>query len=206
MGAGISNSEILETLTKLNAALSRPVWLFGGVAVDFLVGRWTRPHGDIDVCTYGDYRGQLTQELNAIGFHTDNIGWITHWACGEAAWRLEMVFFERGPEYSGVLVIRPKEAVGVPGCYPTLAGYLDPDRRATLDGVTFRVCSPAGEWLARAPGLEVVEGRRPDPKIEHDRLLLEGLLPAAERAELRDVASQRARVAQSISRPNSPPT
>ena len=34
---------------RLNSVLSQPVWLFGGVAVDFLVGRWTRPHGDIDI-------------------------------------------------------------------------------------------------------------------------------------------------------------
>jgi hypothetical protein len=196
MSAGISHREILETLARLNAALSRPVWLFGGVAVDFLAGRWTRPHGDIDICTYGDYRDRLTEELNAIGFHTQSTGWLTHWARGEAAWRLEVVFFERGPEpHSGLLVIRPGDAAGVPGRYPMLASYLDPERRATLDGVTFRVCSPAGEWLARAPGLEVVEGRRPDPKLEHDRLLLEGLLPATELAALREMASQRAKQA-----------
>ncbi len=196
MGAGISNREILETLTKLNAVLSQPVWLFGGVGVDFLVGRWTRPHGDIDICTYDDYRAKLTQELNSTGFHTQDTGWITHWACGGAAWRLEVVFFERAPEHSGILVIPPGAGAGVPGRYPTLPDYLDPERRATLEGATFRVCSPAGEWLARAPGLEVVKGRPADPKVEHDRLLLEGLLSAAELAALRDLAARRAGAAK----------
>ena len=64
-------------------------------------------------------------------------------------------------------------------------GYLDPDRYATLEGVTFRVCSPAGEWLARAGGTQVVAGRPSDPKIEHDRLLLEGLLTREELEKLR---------------------
>jgi hypothetical protein len=48
-GSPVSEVEILDTLSLLNARLSEPVWLFGGVAVDFLVGRWTRPHGDIDL-------------------------------------------------------------------------------------------------------------------------------------------------------------
>ena len=48
-GSPVSEAETLDVLSLLNARLSEPVWLFGGVAVDFLVGRWTRPHGDIDL-------------------------------------------------------------------------------------------------------------------------------------------------------------
>jgi hypothetical protein len=157
------------------------------VAVDFLVGRWTRPHHDIDLNAYRDYRNQLTEELNAIGFHTADEGWLTHWALGDCEWRLEVVFLERAQNNTGVLVIRPEDAVGVPGRYEMLPGYLDPDRYATLDGVTFRVCSPAGEWLARARGSEVVAGRQRDPKVEHDRLLLESLLPPGELESLRRI-------------------
>jgi hypothetical protein len=190
VSASISNKEILETLTGLNSVLSRPVWLFGGVAVDFLAGRWTRPHGDIDINAYASDRGQLARELNAIGFHTNNSGWLTHWTRGKAEWRLEVVFLERGPADSGILVIPPDDPIGVPGRHATLAGYLDPNRRATLDGVTFRVCSPSGEWLARVSAPGIIKGRPPDPKIERDRILLESLLPAAELATLRDLASR----------------
>lgn len=193
MGAGVSNSEILQTLTRLNAGLSGPVWLFGGVAVDFLVGRWTRPHGDIDLNAYSQHREQLTRELNAIGFHTPDTGWLTHWAYREAQWQLEVAFLELGPEHSGVVVIQPGEAAGTPGRYPTLPGYLDPNRYATLEGVTFRVCSPAGEWLARTTGLEVIEGRPLDPKLQHDRRLLEEMLTEAELTALRNIAAQRAK-------------
>ena len=190
MSASVSNKEILETLTGLNSVLSQPVWLFGGVAVDFLVGRWTRPHGDIDINAYASYRRQLTRELNAIGFHTNNSGWLTHWAREKAEWRLEVVFLERGSADSGILVIPPDDPIGVPGRHATLAGYLDPNRHATLDGVTFRVCSPSGEWLARVVAPGIIKGRPPDPKIEHDRILLESLLPAAELATLRNLASR----------------
>jgi hypothetical protein len=190
MGAGVSNTEIIETLTSLNHALSRPVWLFGGVAVDFLVGRWTRPHGDIDLNAYREHRTQLTHELNAIGFYTNDTGWLTHWAKGELPWRLEIAFLEPGIGDSGILVIQPDDPIGVPGSYATLPGYLDPNRRATLDGVTFRVCSPSGEWLARAKQNQVFPNRPPDPKVKHDLLLLETIIPQTELRSLRDLASQ----------------
>ena len=102
MSASVSNKEIFETLTGLNSVLSRPVWLFGGVAVDFLVGRWTRPHGDIDINAYASDRRQLARELNAIGFHTNNSGWLTHWARGRLNGALKLYFLsvaQRTPEF-----------------------------------------------------------------------------------------------------------
>ena len=166
------------------------MWLFGGVAVDFLVGRWTRPHGDIDLNAYAEDRSQLTRELKTVGFHTNDTGWLTHWMKGELAWRLEIVFLERGTEDSGIVVIRPEDSVGVPGSYATLPGYLDPNRRATLDGVTFRVCSPSGEWLARANQNQFIPNRQPDPKLPHDLLLLETIISPTELRSLQDLMSQ----------------
>ena len=184
-GTPVSEVEILETLSLLNARLSEPVWLFGGVAVDFLVGRWTRPHGDIDLNAFEDSRERIAGELEAIGFRSADKGWLTHWRRDNKPWRLELVFLERTQEGSAVLVIAPDAPVGVPGRYPMPPGYLDQERYATLDGVRFRVCSPSGEWLARTNARQVVAGRQLDPKIEHDRLLLEGLLGPAEIGRLR---------------------
>jgi hypothetical protein len=190
-GSPVSEAEILDTLSLLNARLSEPVWLFGGVAVDFLVGRWTRPHSDIDLNTYADSRERLTEELEAIGFRSADKGWLTHWRRDDKPWRLELAFLERTEDGSAVLVIAPDAAVGIPGRYPMLAGYLDPDRYATLGGVRFRVCSPSGEWLARANAREVIAGRQPEPKIEHDRLLLERLLGPEEVSRLRHSRGER---------------
>src|SRR5262245_55135300 len=120
----VSEIEILETLSLLNARLSDPVWLFGGVAVDFLVGRWTRPHGDIDLNAYADSRERLTQELEAIGFRSADKGWLTHWQHDKRPWRLELVFLERMQDGSAALVIAPDAPVGVPGHYPMITGYL----------------------------------------------------------------------------------
>jgi Aminoglycoside-2''-adenylyltransferase len=180
--------EIVETLRALNARLNDPVWLFGGVAVDFLVGRWTRPHGDIDLHAYSDSRGRLSEDLRSIGFRSADEGWLTHWARGEKGSDLEVVFLERSADNSGVVVIPAGAPIGVPGRYPLLAEYLDPDRLATLDGVTFRVGSPSGEWLARATATRIFPGRPLEPKIEHDRRLLEGLISPAELDSLRAMA------------------
>src|SRR3954469_2924054 len=184
-GTPVSEVEILETLSLLNARLSEPVWLFGGVAVDFLVGRWTRPHGDIDLNAFEDSRERIAEELEAIGFRSDDKGWLTHWRRDNKPWRLELVFLERTQEGSAVLVIAPDAPVGVPGRYRMPAGYLDRERYATLDGVRFRVCNPSGEWLARTNARQIGAGRPLDPKIEHDRLLLEGPLGPAEIERLR---------------------
>ena len=192
MEAGISNAEILATLRELNAKVRTPLWLFGGVAIDFLVGRWTRPHGDIDLNTLSVYRDNLTHELNQIGYHTSDSGWLTQWFQTGSGRRLEIVFLERGADGSIELHIRQGDPVGVPGRYPMARDYLDPDRFATHDGVTFRVSSPAGEWLARAAGLDVVGGRPPDPKLEHDQKLLEHILPAEDLVLLRAIVAKRA--------------
>lgn len=113
------------------------------------MGRWTRPHSDIDLNAYVDSRERLSEELEAIGFRSADKGWLTHWSRDNRPWRLELVFLERTQDGSAVLVIPLDAPVGVPGHYPIMTGYLDPGRYATLDGVRFRVCSPSGEWLAR---------------------------------------------------------
>ena len=74
MGPPISTSLIIDTLRELNERVSVPLWLFGGVAVDFLVGRWTRPHSDIDLNTYAESRDALSpDELSRIGYVVPSI-------------------------------------------------------------------------------------------------------------------------------------
>jgi len=181
----LANDEIRATLRELAAGVATPLWLFGGVAVDFLVGRWTRSHGDIDLNALAATRARLTEELALLGYHTTDRGWLTQWFQRTTSRRLEIVFLEQTANDLAELVIRPGDPVGIPGRYPMVEDYLDANRRATLDGVTFRVSSPEGEWLARATGLDVVGGRKPEPKLEHDKRLLEGLIPASRLAQLR---------------------
>ena len=181
----LANDEILATLRELAAGVSTPLWLFGGVAVDFLVGRWTRPHGDIDLNALASSRTRLAEELALLGYHTADRGWLTQWFHTTTGRRLEIAFLEHSDDGRTTLVIRDGDPVGIPGHYPMVEGYLDANRFATLYGVTLRVSSPEGEWLARAAGLDAVGGRKPEPKLEHDKRLLEGLIPASRLAQLR---------------------
>jgi hypothetical protein len=191
MGPPLSTSSILETLRELNERISVPLWLFGGVAVDFLVGRWTRPHSDLDLNTYTEWRARLTEELNRIGYCSSDTGWLTHWQQQGTGRRIELVFLDRSAEGLTELRIPSNAPVGIPGRYPLWPGYLDLERVAALEGVSFRVGSPAGEWLARTKAL--IAGRAREPKVDHDLALLEPLIPPHEFAQLRDcAAAQRA--------------
>ena len=189
MGPPISTSSILETLRELNERVSVPLWLFGGVAVDFLVGRWTRPHSDVDLNTYGQSRGVLTDQLSRIGYRTADTGWLTHWWQDGTGRGIELVFLDRAEDGSAELRIPADAPVGIPGRYPLMPGYLDPERFATLGGISFRVGSPEGEWLGRAEA--VVVGRSREPKVDHDLALLETIIPSHKLAELRLRVSQK---------------
>ena len=189
MGPAISADTILVTLRELNECVSTPLWLFGGVAVDFLVGRWTRPHSDIDLNTFEDTRDELAAQLNRIGYRTSDTGWLTHWWQDGTGRGIEIVFLNRSEDGSAELLIPPDTPVGIPGRYPMLPGYLDIARVATLEGVSFRVSSPEGEWLARE--IAVVPGRPREPKIDHDRALLETLIPVSKLAHLHMVVAKK---------------
>lgn len=64
----------LEAIARLDQALDEqqiPYWVFGGWAVDFWVGRVTRPHGDIDVVAWRADYDRVLDALTAEGFeHT----------------------------------------------------------------------------------------------------------------------------------------
>jgi hypothetical protein len=183
MGPPIGTNLILETLRELNECVSVPLWLFGGVAVDFLVGRWTRPHSDIDLNTYAESRDVLTDQLSRIDYRTSDTGWLTHWRQDGTGRCIEVVFLDRADDGSAELHIPSDASVGISGRYPLWPGYLDLKRFATLDGVSFRVGSPAGEWFGRAAA--VIAGRSREPKIDHDLALLEPLISSHEFALLR---------------------
>lgn len=167
--------EILETLRELVAQVTPPLWLFGGVAVDFSVGRWTRPHGDIDLHALACDRAVVADDLERLGYQSTDTGWLTHWRKPRSGRAVEVVFLERTASGEAELVIRPGDPVGVPGRYVMYPGYLDPERWAVLEDVRFRVGHPLGEWLARLPGPGVIAGRPRDPKLDHDLRLLETL-------------------------------
>jgi Aminoglycoside-2''-adenylyltransferase len=185
-GVSIQPAEVLDVLRTLSS-VAPPMWLSGGVAVDFLVGRWTRPHKDLDLVAFTPHRGQLERELGACGLAlVHDEGWTTHWrVAGRRGADVEVVFVQPAWPQTGVLVVPVGDPThGRARRYRFLAGYLDPGRYRELDGVRFRVCSAEGEWLNRLVGAGLVPGRTPEPKLQHDVELLQLLIPEPRRREL----------------------
>ena len=173
-----------------------PLWLTGGVAVDFLLGRWTRRHGDIDLIAFHRDRALLTTALSESGVTLAKDGhWTTKWSYNQSdPADIEVVFVEPADTMTGVLVIPADDPDGGrAGRYPFIDGYLDHEAWRELDGVRFRVCSLEGEWLNRMDAHDggVVEGRRPQLKIVRDRELLGELIPPERKALLLRTRDQR---------------
>jgi len=183
MGPPLSNHQILDTLRELASGVSVPLWLFGGVAVDFMAGRWTRPHSDVDLNAMEADRGLLSVELARLGYRCESQDWLTHWHQEGSGRFIEVVFLGRDEQGEAVLRIPQGAPVGIPGVYPLWPGYLRAERFGQLEGLRFRVCSPAGEWLGRKKS--VIAGRSVEPKVIHDLALLEGMIDPGELRSLR---------------------
>ncbi|MGE7907167.1 nucleotidyltransferase domain-containing protein [Peribacillus sp. NPDC094092] len=63
-----SQLNILLELNEICLSRNFDVWLRGGWAIDFLLGKITRSHSDIDLVTWIQYREHLEQALVHDGF------------------------------------------------------------------------------------------------------------------------------------------
>jgi len=148
-----------------------------------MVGRWTRAHSDIDLNAWAGDRVALTAELQQLGYRCQDQGWLTHWWQDATGRFIEVVFLERDERGDAVLKIPQGAPVGIPGTYPLWPGYMRGERFGELEGLRFRVCSPAGEWLGRKKS--VIAGRSVESKVTHDLALLEGMIEVEELKRLR---------------------
>lgn len=93
-----SQLKVLSDISEISKTLGIEFWLRGGWAIDFLLGKITRPHADIDVITWIQHRERLEMALMEAGyehipvrkqfrnrqsdFHKDHVevslGFITH--------------------------------------------------------------------------------------------------------------------------------
>jgi hypothetical protein len=134
--AGVAERQF-AVLAELAAALGAagiPFWLRGGWALDFLLGRITRPHADIDLVARLSDRDGIFDALTSEGFrHARELpgAAIDFERDGES---VQIVLFERSP--SGTLVTRGFES------WPWPDGALDGPVRE-IDGVVCRTLAPS---------------------------------------------------------------
>jgi hypothetical protein len=98
------------------------MWLTGGVAVDFLVGRWTRAHKDLDLVAFSTDREVLHAELRERDITLINEGtWTTRWTIdGRPVGEIEIVFLRSASPNTGVVVIEEGDPGGVVRGVPRL--------------------------------------------------------------------------------------
>lgn len=197
----LSKDEALETL-RILGRLGVPLWLAGGLAADFHVGRWTREHEEIDLVAVEGDRSALLEELVSLGFtQTDDRGRITRWTrTGRDLGEVSIAFMRRVAADTGDLVIQPEhETQGVvPGIYPGVPGNLDADRYGSVEGVRLRVISVEDEWVFATGYTAFRPGARPRPTVAHNLALLESLLTEEDRERLRPLAGRRLPLAGSV--------
>lgn len=173
----MTKEEVLARLRVL-ARLERPVWLAGGVAADFHVGRWTRDHHDIDLVTFEEHRAGLDVELAGLGFTcTGDRGWITNWTnAGHDPGEVSLAYERRLNESTGALVMLPSYAGVAPGIYPGYPGNLSLDRFRTLEDVRFRVASAEDEWIYATAFTTIRPGAPERATVRHNLALLESVI------------------------------
>ncbi|MGE7621578.1 nucleotidyltransferase domain-containing protein [Viridibacillus sp. NPDC096237] len=63
-----SQLKIIYEINGISLSLNNVLWLRGGWAIDFLLGRITRTHSDVDFVSWIQYREPLEQALVCAGF------------------------------------------------------------------------------------------------------------------------------------------
>jgi Aminoglycoside-2''-adenylyltransferase len=155
---------LLGELEALFAALRVRAWLRGGWALDFLLGKVTRPHADIDLVTWTRHRPRLHRALPARGFAL------------ERELPVQTDFTKEGQWVSVVFVARGRDGgVTTPGI-PAWVWRPDalPRRKRTLAGRSWRVLGPE-QLLYEKESHEAGTGRPPRPKDLASMALLRGL-------------------------------
>jgi len=127
------NEAQLELLRELEDVFGRArirFWLRGGWALDFLLGRLTRAHADIDVVTWLRHKRRLSAALRSRRFQE----------LPSPNPQTQAIFTKGGQELSILFVTRRGADVVVPGfeSWPFVPGSFG-DVFRTLDGITCRV-------------------------------------------------------------------
>lgn len=159
----------LGVLKQLDALLSSwhiRFWLRGGWALDFLLGRITRPHDDLDLVIWARHRERARDRLIGAGFR------LTHET------DVQVDFDKDDQEISFVFLARNGEGKIVARGIPEWAWRSDalPLRRLFLQGVSARIVNPQ-QLLDEKEGYERGTGRLPRSKDLDSMRSLRRLIP-----------------------------
>ncbi|CAN5517056.1 hypothetical protein BH23CHL2_BH23CHL2_05600 [soil metagenome] len=162
------SSRQLEVLREIDRILSREhmrYWLRGGWAIDFLLGRVTRPHADLDLVAWQRHRRRIERALIEAGFQVEReLEVQTDLVKNEQD--VTFVYLERAAD--GSIVAR-----GVPEWVWQRSAL--PDRHYCLHGIRARVVSPE-HMLEDQETWEEATGRPPRPKDARTKEILRDII------------------------------
>lgn len=156
---------VLGEIGGVLAALHVRCWLRGGWAVDFLLGRITRPRADLDLVLWARHRRRAQRALLDAGFRLVRETPVQTDLCKDGQ-DVSLVFLARAPD--GTVITH-----GIPD-WTWPPGSL-PSRPRRLHGVTARVVA-SRQLLAEKEGYERGTGHPPRPKDLESIMVLRGIV------------------------------
>ncbi len=145
--------EVIREIDEILGRLPARCWLRGGWAIDFLLGRVTRSHADIDLVTWQRHRARIDRALQEAEFMRERelVAQTDYINDGQ---EISFVYLEQDAD--GAII-----AHGMPAWIWEPAAL--PARKHTLLGAAARVVSPA-HLLSDLEGYEQATGRPLRPK------------------------------------------
>lgn len=160
-----SQLNVLREITEICSTLGTTFWLRGGWAIDFLLGKVTRAHSDIDLVSLIQHRTELESALVAAGFQQIPVT------------NFQTDFLKDGVDISFVFVERSNEG--------RIFAYSIPDwewrsdslqsQKYQLQGISANVLSPQ-MLLEEKQVYEEGTGRKPRSKDFESMKILLGII------------------------------
>ncbi|MGG3836921.1 hypothetical protein ABEV00_07800 [Paenibacillus thiaminolyticus] len=154
----LSQLRILGEINAIFSSIGGEFWLRGGWAIDFLLGKLTRPHEDLDLVTWVEYRESLERALIEAEFDRMPVS-------------DRQTDFRKGKvDIQFLYLTRSSEGHIIPNGLPEWVWRADslPLQQYTLNGISAFVLSPTHlleekevfEQIGRTPRLKDIESKK----------------------------------------------
>lgn len=157
--------KILSEIQTIIKSLDASFWLRGGWGIDFILGRITRPHSDIDLVTWVKHRLVIEEALIEADFEKIPVS------------QLQTDFLKDGVDVSFVFVTRSTEGLIVANGIPDWVWRSDalPTKNYNLNGISAYVLSPY-QLLEEKEVYEQGTGRKPRLKDLESMKILRNMI------------------------------
>ncbi|WP_374016757.1 hypothetical protein ABU162_21320 [Paenibacillus thiaminolyticus] len=160
----LSQLNVLGEIKAIFSSIGGDFWLRGGWAIDFLLGNITRPHEDLDLVTWVQYRESLERALAEAAFDRMPVS------------DRQTNFRKGNVDIQFLYVTRSREGNIIPNGLPEWVWRADslPLKQFTLNGIAAFVLSP-GQLLEEKEVFQQI-GRTPCPKDIESKKILRSIL------------------------------